>query len=130
MAGGLSDQVDMQSEEYRKAREQIGAAKFDAFQVKYAWLDPGQFVSHAAPAFVFLQYGSQEKFLTAERARQYAANVSEPKRLRVYDAPHALNAEARRDRIAFLAGELGLKPPPQASIAAVADLVQPPEPKP
>jgi len=50
-------------------------------------------------ATVFLQYGSQEKFLNPERARAYASIVSEPKQFKEYDAPHALNAEARRDRI-------------------------------
>ena len=31
--------------------------------------------------------------------------MSEPKRFKLYDAPHALNAEARRDRLAFLVGD-------------------------
>jgi hypothetical protein len=45
------------------------------------------------------------------RAQQYAAIVTEPKRFKMYEAPHALNAEARRDRIAFLADQLQLEPP-------------------
>lgn len=130
MAGGLSDDVFRQSEDYQQARQKIGAERFDAFDRKYAWLDPGKFVSHAAPAFVFLQYGTQEKFLNAERARQFAAIVSDPKRLGLYDAPHSLNAEARRDRIAFLTERLGFKPPAAAAIASVPDLVQPPDPNP
>ena len=60
---------------------------------------------------VFLQYATKEDFLTPERAREYFAIVSEPKALKFYEAPHALNAEARRDRIAFLVEELNLKPP-------------------
>jgi hypothetical protein len=79
---------------------------------------------------VFLQYASQEKFLNPERARQYAAIVSDPKRLKLYDAPHSLNAEARRDRIAFLAEKLNFKLPQPALVARIPDLVQPPEPKP
>lgn len=127
MAGTLSDQVDMKSKEYEEWRQKVGPEKFDAFEAKFGWLDPGKFVCHAAPAFVFLQYG-HEKYLTPERAQQYAAIVSEPKRLKIYDAPHALNAEARRDRIAFLTEQLQLKPLPAAAIAAVPDLYQPPEP--
>ena len=80
---------------------------------------------HAAPAVVFLQYGSQETFLTPERARLYAAVVSDPKRFELYDAPHALNAAARRDRIAFLTEQLKLKPLPAARIASIPDLFQP-----
>lgn len=131
MAGTLSNAFDMKSQEYQKFRQSIGPEKFDAFEAKYSWLDPGKFTPHAAPATVLLQYGSQETFLTPERDRAYAAMVSEPKQFKLYDAPHALNAEARRDRIAFLAEQLGLKrPPSKAQIAAIPALPQPPEPKP
>ena len=130
MAGGLSDEVDKKSDEYRRYREKVGAEKFDAFQAKYAWLDPGKFVSHAAPATVFLQYATEENFLTPERARQYAAIVSEPKRFSLYEAPHALNAAARRDRIGFLTDRLKLKPIPAALIAGIPDIVQPPDSNP
>ncbi len=130
MAGGLSDEVDMKTEDFQQFRQKIGAEKVDAFTAKYAWTDPGKFVSHAAPATVFLQFAKQEKFLTAERARQYAAVVSEPKQFRLYDAPHALNAEARRDRIAFLSDQLKLKPLDASLIANIPDLPQPPEPTP
>src|SRR5579859_4978501 len=129
MAGNLSDAVDRQSEQYKKFRQQIGAQKLDAFEAKYDWLDAGKFVSRTPAAPVFLQYASKEDYLTPERDRQYAAVVSEPKRFKLYDAPHALNAEARRDRVAFLVEQLHLKPVPRATIDAVPDLVQPPEPK-
>ena len=128
MAGGLSDAVDMKTEEFRQYREKVGAERFDAYVAKYAWLDAGKFVSKAAPATVLLQFATQEKYLTPDRARQYAAVVSEPKRFHLYDAPHALNSEARRDRLAFLANQLGLKPLPAALVAAIPDTVQPPYP--
>lgn len=130
MAGSLSDEVSFKAKEIQDYRQQVGPEKFDAFVAKYAWLDQGKYVSHAAPAVVFLQYGSQEKFLNPHRDREYAAVVSEPKRFKLYDAPHALNAEARRDRIAFLTEQLNLKPLAPAVIAGVPDLPQPPEPKP
>ena len=130
MAGGLSDESDLQTKEMQEYRQKIGPEKFDAFQAKYGWLDPGKFVSHAAPAVVFLQYASKEEFLNPDRARAYAAIVSEPKRFKLYDAPHALNAEARRDRIAFLTEQLNLKPLPPAAIASIPDLFQPPAPSP
>jgi dienelactone hydrolase len=127
MAGSLSDEVDMKSEDYQQFRQSVGPEKLDAFEARYAWLDPGKFTPHAAPATVFLQYGRQETFLTPERDQEYAAIVSEPKKFKLYDAPHALNAEARRDRIAFLAEQLDLsQPPSQAQIAAIPDLPQPP----
>jgi dienelactone hydrolase len=128
MAGALSDEVDEQSDEYKQFRQKVGPEKFDAFIAKYQWLDPGKFVSRAAPATVFLQYATQEDFLTPSRAKQYAAIVSEPKQLKIYEAPHALNAEARRDRIIFLTDQLKLKPLPPDQIAAIPDLPQPPKP--
>lgn len=128
MAGGLSDELDMKTEEYKQFRQKYGPEKFDEKIAKRAWLDPGKFVSHAAPAIVFLQYGTHDSpFLSPERARQYAANVSEPKQFKLYDAPHALNAEARRDRIGFLCQQLKLKPPEPSLIASVPDLPQPPD---
>ena len=130
MAGTMSDEITLKAKEVQDYRQKVGPEKFDAFVAKYAWLDQGKYVSHAAPAVVFLQYGSQERFLNPERDKQYAAVVSEPKRFKLYDAPHALNAEARRDRIAFLVEQLQLKPVPPTVIASIPDLVQPPEPNP
>ena len=128
MAGGLSDEVDKRTGAYEQFRQQVGPEKFDAFIAKYAYMDQGKYVANAAPAFVFMQFATQEDFLKPERAREYEKIVSEPKRFKLYEAPHALNAEARRDRIAFLVEQLKLKPVPANVIAAVPDLYQPPRP--
>jgi len=128
MAGGLSDEVDLKTDEYKQFRQKYGPEKFDVQVAKRGWLDPGKFVSHASPATVFLQYGTHDSaFLSPERARQYEAVVSEPKQFKLYDAPHALNAEARRDRLAFLVNQLMLKPLEPSLVAAIPDLPQPPE---
>ena len=79
---------------------------------------------------MFLQYATDEPFLNAAAAKGYFEMVSEPKKLKIYEAPHALNAEATRDRIAFLAEQLSFKAPDAASMAAIPALVQPPWPKP
>ena len=129
MAGGLSDEVDMKTKEYEEYRQKIGPKRFDAFVARYTWLDPGKFVSHAAPAVIFMQFATQEKYLTPEVARQYAAIVSEPKRFKLYNAPHALNAEARRDRLAFLSEQLKVKPLTASQLASIPELFQPSEPK-
>ena len=129
MAGTISDEVDMRSKEFQEFRTRYGPEKVDAFVAKYSWLDPGKYVSHAAPAFVFLQYATRENYLTPKRAEEYAAVVSRPKKLKIYDAPHALNAEAREDRAEFLAKELHVKPPDPAAIARIPELVQPPPPE-
>lgn len=64
--------------------------------------------------------------MTPMRAREYEKVVSEPKRFKLYEAPHALNAEARRDRLAFLAEQLKLKQLSPRVIASIPELYQPP----
>jgi dienelactone hydrolase len=129
MAGDLSDEVDGKTKAFQQYREKVGAAKFDAFAAKYAWMDAGKYISHAAPAAMFLQYATDEPFINGDMAKQYLELVSEPRKLKVYEAPHALNAEATRDRIAFLAEQLAFKPPDAKTVAAIPALVQPPWPK-
>ena len=129
MAGDLSFEVDKKSKAFEEYRQKIGPEKFDAYLEKYSWQDEGKYISHAAPAAVLLQYATNEPFLNAEIAKQYLAVVSEPKTLKLYDAPHALNAAATRDRIAFLADQLTFKKPDDKAISAIPVLVQPPWPK-
>ena len=130
MAGDLSDEVDKSSKGFQEYRQKVGPEKLDAFMSKFAWMDAGKYVSHAAPAVMFLQYATDEPFMNADTARRYFEIVSEPKKLKIYEAPHALNAEATRDRIDFLAEQLAIKVPDAAAIAAIPVLVQPPWPKP
>lgn len=125
MAGNLSDEADLKTKTFQSIRGRIGPEKFDTIIAKYSWADPGKYVSHAAPASVFLQYASREDFLNPEQARQYFAVVSEPKQMKIYDAPHALNAAARIDRIQFLSEKLNFKAPTGQAIALVPDLPQP-----
>lgn len=127
MAGSLSDEVDLQTDAYRRYRDKVGPERFDAFVAAHPWSDPGRFIKHAAPATLLLQFATQEAFLTAEHVQKYLPYVSDPKTFKLYEAPHALNAEARRDRIAFLARELGFRPPRDSELDAVPALPQPPE---
>jgi len=130
MAGDLSDEVDMKTKMFQAYREKIGAERFDAFARRYSWVDAGKYVSQAAPAAMFLQYATDEPFLTGDVAKQYLEIVSEPKKLKVYEAPHALDAEATRDRIGFLAEQLSFRLPDAHLIGSIPALVQPPWPKP
>jgi dienelactone hydrolase len=129
MAGDLSDEVTLKTKMFQDYRQKVGAERFDAFVAQHTWTDTGRYVSHAVPAFVFLQYATHEPFLNGDLAKQYAAVVSEPKKLRIYDAEHALNAEATRDRVAFLAQQLSFRPPDAKAVAGIPPLAQPPWPK-
>jgi hypothetical protein len=92
-------------------------------------MEGANYVSLASPAAMLLQYASDKPFLNGDLAKRYFEVVSEPKKLNIYDAPHALNAEATRDRIAFLAEQLFFKPPDADAVSAIPALVQPPWPK-
>ena len=129
MAGDLSDEVDQESKGFQEFRRKIGAERLDAFMKEHAWLDAGKYVSNAAPATVFLQFASEEPFIDEEMEKGYFELVSQPKKMRIYKAQHALNAEARRDRIAFLAEQLSVKAPPQSELDEIPPLAQPPWPK-
>jgi dienelactone hydrolase len=129
MAGDISFEVDKKTEAFQDYRQKVGPEKFDAFAEKYSWQDEGKYVSRAAPAAVLLQYATDEPSINGEVAKQYLEVVSEPKTLKIYDAPHALNAEATRDRIAFLAEQLSFKTPDNNAVSAIPVLVQPPWPK-
>ncbi|HXB22731.1 MAG TPA: hypothetical protein VNV88_15195, partial [Candidatus Solibacter sp.] len=56
MAGGLSDEVDRTTKAFKDYRQKVGPEKFDAFIAKFAWMDAGKYVPHAAPAAMLLQY--------------------------------------------------------------------------
>jgi dienelactone hydrolase len=129
MAGPLSEEVNLKSAAYQAYRQQIGPEKFDAFFAKYSWADPGKYVSHSQGKPKLLQFAEDEPYLKPEAARQYLPYVSAPKILKIYKAPHALNAEATRDRLNFLAEQLGVRPLDEKLIAAIPPLVQPPWPK-
>ena len=129
MAGDIAVDADMKTKTFQDYRQKVGPEKFDSYLVRTSWVDGGKYVPHAAPAAVFLQYASRESFLNADLARQYIDYVSKPRKLKIYDAEHALSPEATRDRIAFLAEQLSFKPPNPAAVNAIPALVQPPWPK-
>jgi len=126
MAGPISDEVNLKTKAYQDYRQKIGPEKFDAFVARYAWTDGGHYTSHSDGMPKLLQYATKEGLLTPDIARQYLPYISYPKELKSYEAPHALNAEATNDRIAFLARHLGVKPPDAKAVASIPVLVQPP----
>jgi dienelactone hydrolase len=129
MAGSLSDAADMKTKPYQEYRQKIGPEKFDAFAAKYSWTDAGKYISHAAPAALFLQHATDEPFSTPDMAKAYFAVASEPKKFQLYKAPHALSSEATRDRIIFLSEQLSFKAPDNKAVASIPPLTQPPWPK-
>jgi fermentation-respiration switch protein FrsA (DUF1100 family) len=78
------------------------------FVAQLAPLDPVKHIGKIAPRPVLLQFATSDKFVSKEAAQALAAAARDPKTVKYYDAEHALNAEATRDRQAWLSRELRL----------------------
>lgn len=111
MAGSLSDAEGLRSNdpEMVKLRQLVGEEKIERIIAETSWLDPANYLGHAAPSSVLLQYGLKDGPNGEARGRHYFSLVSEPKELKLYDAGHALNAEARRDRYEWLRKQINLR---------------------
>lgn len=125
MAGAYADEeyvFDPDNEEMLKLRRRVGDEPLRAYFRDYAWDDPVHFIGHSAPAAVFLQFGRQDKPITERMARRYFELFAEPKRIGFYDAGHALDAAARRERVEWLAQRLSLRRPDGAALARIPEL--------
>jgi hypothetical protein len=125
MAGGFADEeyvFDPDNAEMRKMRERTGDDVIRDYFQKYAWDDPINFIGHSAPAAVFLQFGREDKQITEKMARRYLELFAQPKKLRFYDAGHALNHVARRERAAWLRERLSLKTIDYAALERIPEL--------
>lgn len=122
MVGWFVDEeavFDSQNAEMLKLRARLGDETIRAFFLKYAYDDPAHFINHSAPASVFLQFGREDKPITEKWARLFYDRFAEPKKISFYDAGHALNAEARLDRVRWLTERLSLRPFDQEALARI-----------
>jgi dienelactone hydrolase len=111
MAGAYADEENTfssTSPEVMRIRQQIGDEKIRAYFRQYAWDDPVYYLAHSAPAAVFLQFASKDQ--SDEQARRYYDAFGSPKKMKIYEAVHALNVDARRDRTEWLIQRLALDP--------------------
>jgi dienelactone hydrolase len=125
MAGGFSDEeyvFDPDNAEMQKVRQRLGVEILRDFFRKYAFDDPVHFIGHSAPASVFLQFGSEDKPIPEKLARHYYDLFSDPKRIEFYKAGHALNSEARKERVQWLVERLALRPVDGAALARIPEL--------
>ncbi|HEX8000895.1 MAG TPA: alpha/beta fold hydrolase [Pyrinomonadaceae bacterium] len=73
-----------------------------------ATVDPINYIRHAAPSSLLFQFGKQDTYPTEPIAKRYFQTASSPKVLKWYDAGHALNNDARRDRAQWLRTQIGI----------------------
>lgn len=125
MAGGFSDEeyvFDQDNAEMQKVRQRIGEKTIRGFFRRYAFDDPVHFIGHSAPASVFLQFGSEDKPIPEKLARHYYDLFSEPKKIAFYQAGHALNSEARTERVQWLVERLALRPVDRSALSRIPEL--------
>ncbi len=73
-----------------------------------AFVDPINYIGYVAPSALFLQFDKKDGYPTEEQATLYAKAASNPKLVKIYDAGHELNDEARRDRAEWLRKQIKL----------------------
>jgi dienelactone hydrolase len=125
MAGGLADEeyvFNPDNAEMMKLRQRYGDERIKEYFQKYAWDDPVHFITRNAPAAVFLQYGRRDEPITEKMARRAYERLAEPKKIGFYDAGHALDAAARRERVEWLAQRLALKSVDWAALGRIPEL--------
>lgn len=91
-----------------KTRESLTEEQRENYFNTLAEVDPINYIGHVAPAALFFQFGKTDSYPTEEKGRLYSERASGPKLVRFYEAGHALNDEARRDRAAWLRVQIGV----------------------
>lgn len=112
MAGVFADEefvFESETPAMVEFRKRVGEETLrDSFFRKYAFDDPTYFVGQSAPAAVFLQFGHDDTPIPENMARRSFERFAEPKKIEFYQAGHALNSEARKDRVLWLTERLKL----------------------
>jgi cephalosporin-C deacetylase-like acetyl esterase len=127
MAGVFADEqyiFDSTALDVTQFRQKICDNALRDFFQQYAFDDPIHFIGHSAPASVFLQFGNDDQGIPEKTARGYFARFAEPKKIEFYKAGHALNREAREERIEWLEERLKLSPIDHEAIERIPGLEQ------
>jgi dienelactone hydrolase len=73
-----------------------------------ASFDPIAFVPHATPSALFFQFARDDDYVPEAAAEELYGAASQPKKIGWYEGGHELDDQARTERDAWLATELGL----------------------
>lgn len=132
MASGYSDEEDtFASHDPATVAhvKEIGADRVRDYFREYAYDDPVYFLGHTNNESIFLQFASADhgpdvspEAYKARAQRYLDAFSSKDKQMAIYDAPHALNAAARLDRVRWLQKHLGFKKLDEKELEAIPQL--------
>lgn len=104
----LMSLVPRLSADLRRFGEDQGVRDLAAYERALRPIDAVNYLPHAAPNAVFLQFGLLDTRPSPADGREAAAATSSPKKVEWYDGDHDLNEQARLDRANWLAERLGL----------------------
>lgn len=125
MAGSYSDEEELRnatSGDALKWKQQVGDEKVQQYIREYAWDDPANFLGHTDGKSIFLQFASGDH-VSREQAQKWLDKFNaKDKKMEFYDAPHALNAAARLDRVRWLQQHLRFKRPDEAALNGIPQL--------
>ena len=91
-----------------KTRDSLTKEQQNNYFGTLATVDPINYIGYVAPSILFFQFGKTDSYPTEETAKVYSEKASNPKLVKFYDAGHALNDEARRERLEWLQKQLKL----------------------
>lgn len=91
-----------------KTRDSLTKEQQENYFKTLADVDPINYIGHVAPTALFFQFGKTDGYPTEEKAKSYSESASSPKLVKFYDAGHALNDDAQRDRAAWLREQIGI----------------------
>jgi hypothetical protein len=112
MAGSYADEQMVRNAkdgDIAKWKSQLGPDKVDEYFREYAWDDPANFTGHTQNDAVFLQFATGDHVTEADAQRMLGMFNAQEKKAKLYQASHALNAEARLDRDRWLQQHLKIK---------------------
>ena len=87
----------------------VRGASLSEYQQAFAPLDPVSYVGEAPPATVFLQFAESDRYVPGYIADQLTEAAGDAVQAEAYGGGHELDDAARKDRLAWLRGELELR---------------------
>jgi dienelactone hydrolase len=105
----LMSAIPRLSEDMRRLAEERGVTgDLAAYAKAMDQIDAVNYLPHAAPSALFLQFGSQDTRPSPKQGREVESAASSPKQAKWYEGGHELNDQAEKERDDWLAERLGV----------------------
>lgn len=90
------------------AEERGATGDLEAYEQAMQPVDTVNYLPHAAPSALFLQFGNEDTRPSPEDGKEAVAVASSPRKAEWYDGGHELNEQAEMDAADWIAARLGL----------------------